>query len=165
MANAEHPNCPFCIENGKVKVLSKTTKAYLIQLVADSKVVPDRYLIIPTEHITTISGMPDDWMYHVKLLIEDLSRITGMPPEDLNLNLNVGERAGQRIKHFHFWVIFRTEPAGSGSSNLGPSALVATVNEQCVQLEKNADLVTESPLYNPDAPETDGAWGPYVRYR
>lgn len=132
----EHPDCPFCPKNGKVKILKETTRAYLVQVVTNGKPVEDRYLIIPKDHVT-LFGMPDDWMYHLKILLEDLSVITGMPIDNLTLGTNIGEGGGARVlTHLHEWIIFRTEPEGSASKNLGTSALITKVNEQDAEIKR-----------------------------
>lgn len=110
------PNCPFCRSNDKLKgkVIAEIESAYLVQ----ASYGPGNYLIIPAEHIESALNLPDTWWRDVKTL---LSRVPDLL-ESYNLSFNLGEEAGQTIKHLHLWIIPRM--AGQPSSGKGLARLI-----------------------------------------
>lgn len=123
LTDSEGNTCPFCIENGFVKIIDETEAAYLIQVVKDVDGVMveqmGRYFIIPKQHMESIMERPDDWTFHEKQLLwraiveagDDEQLIHTMGDRELtdamNPSWNNGKWAGQRVKHVHLWVIFR----------------------------------------------------------
>lgn len=104
-------DCPFCRVNNLLKgnVIIESPTSYLIE----NQFAPGNYLIIPTDHVESITSLPDSWWKDVKQL---LSAIPNLAP-DYNISINIGERAGQSVKHVHLWIIPRI--AGSASSGKG----------------------------------------------
>ena len=119
--------CPFCIENGMVKVLEATEEAYLIAtLDRNGEVLPGCYFIIPKEHVEDVLMLPDAWWRSVKQLAP---RIPGISEAHFNMYFNQGEVAGQRVRHVHMWVVLRTESETMPSYGLGLAALVRRANQ------------------------------------
>lgn len=115
MTNAIPAECPFCRNNQLLKspVLAESDGAYL----TENLFFPGNYLIIPSNHIESLTDLPDSWWKDVKAL---LPRIPNSAP-DYNLSFNIGKHAGQTIKHLHLWIIPRAadQPAsGKGLATL-----------------------------------------------
>ena len=113
-------DCPFCLESGllRVPVLAKSDQAFLIEAVTS----PGRYFINPLEHYESLDELPDTWWADVKRLLAEVPELGGT----YNLSINIGQIAGQRLKHLHFWVIPRID--GKASSGRGLAALLAEVD-------------------------------------
>lgn len=116
------PECTFCRSNGKLKgqVTAETEDAYLIEAAYGSK----NYLIIPSAHVESIYDLSDTWWSDVKALVPKIPNFT----KDYNLSFNIGEEAGQTIRHLHFWVIPRV--AGQPASRKGFARLIDEANTQ-----------------------------------
>ena len=116
---AADKNCPFCRASGLLenKPLASSAGAYVIEATTS----PGNYLIIPEDHCTSLEQLPDTWWQDVKACLAGLKDLG-----DYNLSINLGEQAGQRLKHLHFWVIRRH--AGKPSSAKGLAALIALVD-------------------------------------
>lgn len=119
--NQTSQNCPLCLGNGifKGEITARTANAYL----TPASTRPDNYLIIPMEHIESLTALPDTWWHDVKELLPSVPSL----PESYNLSFNIGEPAGQTLKHLHLWVIPRFE--GAPSSGRGLATLVERVDE------------------------------------
>ena len=115
------PPCPFCPENGLVKIQATATvggNAYhLVKVVSDA---PNRhYFVIPDRHVEHFMEL-DDYMFKaIKTLVYYIPWYEHWAP--LNLALNQYKLAGQRVPHLHWWVVYRGD--GSGGS-LGTAGLV-----------------------------------------
>jgi diadenosine tetraphosphate (Ap4A) HIT family hydrolase len=108
-------NCPLCPANNLLKgpIIAQTAAAYLIATISN----PHTFLIIPTAHTEAVTDLPDTWWLEVKTLIKHIPDL----PKQYNISINIGEQAGQTIKHLHFWVIPRlaNQPAtGKGLARL-----------------------------------------------
>lgn len=114
------PHCTFCRSNGILKgeVTAETDSAYLIEAAYGSS----NYLIIPTDHIESISDLPDNWWVDVKTLVPKIPNLL----KDYNLSFNIGGEAGQTLKHLHLWVIPRE--ADQPASHKGLARLIEDVN-------------------------------------
>ena len=114
-------SCPFCLSNGLLEtpLLAETAQAYLTTVQTSSS----RYLIIPKIHSTKPGELPDEWWAEVKSLAEKIKPQLS----DYNVSINIGQTAGQRIEHLHFWVIPRQPKRPS--SGLGMAALIDRVDE------------------------------------
>jgi diadenosine tetraphosphate (Ap4A) HIT family hydrolase len=112
--------CPFCLDNGLLatKIIASTDTAF----VTNTQTREGTYLIVPSDHVEDVAQLPDDWWTDVKQLLHQLPELG-----DYNLSVNVGEQAGQRLKHLHFWVIPRQ--ANMPSSGKGMAALIAEVDD------------------------------------
>lgn len=137
MAHAAPEKCPFCLENGKVEILAETEDGYLTYVLdGRGERMELRFFIIPKEPIEDFYELPDAWMETMKYLFRELYKLlewADVSTDDLehwNLNLNNGKRAGQRVKHLHFWIIFRVEPTSSAASEVGLAGLIEKVNQQ-----------------------------------
>lgn len=110
------PSCPFCLENNILPndILHETDGGFLIQALGDG----GNYLIIPKTHTEDPAKLPDGWWADFKKLLLQVP----IDKENYNLSLNVGEQAGQTLKHLHFWVIPRK--AGLPTSGKGLAALI-----------------------------------------
>jgi len=122
--------CPFCIENGFVKIIDKLTGAYLVQVVKniDGSMIPQigRYFIILTQHKESILERPDDWTRAENILLRSALEDAGQDEElmrlmdgrdlfdSINTSWNNGWWAGQRVRHIHMWVLFRYDDLASG---------------------------------------------------
>jgi diadenosine tetraphosphate (Ap4A) HIT family hydrolase len=116
-------DCPFCLSNGQLKtrIIDQNNGAILI----DSNKHPGIHLIIPIEHVERLEDLPDDWWASFKQL---LPSVPGLDGHDYNVSINLGEIAGQTLKHLHFWIIPRE--ANQPASNIGMAGLIKLVNEQ-----------------------------------
>ena len=122
MQQTPTPDCPFCLENKllKTEILVETDDGFLIPAYGS----PGNYLIIPKQHAEAPGDLPDSWWQDVKELFAHIPE-TG---DHYNMSLNVGEHAGQTVKHLHFWVIPRQ--AGLPSSGHGLATLLDTANQE-----------------------------------
>jgi diadenosine tetraphosphate (Ap4A) HIT family hydrolase len=113
-------NCIFCRANSQLEneVLTSSAEAYVIAPTTS----PENYLIIPKTHYTSLEQLPDNWWHEMKTCLASLKNLG-----DYNLSINLGEQAGQRLKHLHFWVVRRD--AGKPSSTKGLAALIAQIDE------------------------------------
>jgi diadenosine tetraphosphate (Ap4A) HIT family hydrolase len=111
--------CPFCLHNNLLStpLIAQTKVAYATDALANS----DNYLLIPKDHIESLADLPDTWWYEVKQLL-------GILPDfdDYNVSVNIGEQAGQKVKHIHFWLIPRS--AHQPSSGKGFAKLIDEAN-------------------------------------
>lgn len=130
MTDSGEKSCPFCVENGFVKIIDELEFAYLVQVTknVDGEMVEQvgRYFIIPKQHIESILERPNDWTRDENLLLwsaitqaendQTLMRLMGGREltESLNTSWNNGWWAGQRVRHSHMWVIFRYDELAVG---------------------------------------------------
>ena len=120
--------CPFCLENGKVKVIREVDEAYLAQTLSPSgEVMPGRYFIIPKAHITSIIDLPLNFLQPFLFLLTCLVELS--EGAHYNISINSGRKAGQRLEHFHIWVIIREGEEGKPSQDLGMAALINDLNK------------------------------------
>lgn len=112
------PNCPFCLENNLLKseILHETDGGFLIPALGDG----GNYLIIPKAHAEDPGKLPDDWWADFKELFAKVP----VDKANYNLSLNIGQQAGQTLKHLHFWVIPRQ--AGLPTSGKGLATLIVS---------------------------------------
>jgi diadenosine tetraphosphate (Ap4A) HIT family hydrolase len=109
------PHCPFCRENGLLKgqVIAESSGGYMMENVTS----PGDYLIIPSVHAEQPNELPDTWWQDFKTLLAQIPT----QPQHYNISLNLGQPAGQSVKHLHFWIIPRTPDhrhAGKGLRGL-----------------------------------------------
>ena len=125
-------SCVFCPANGKVKVLAESELAYAT-LVHDSP-IENAFFIIPKSHCQSFFELPATWTEEMAIILEmmsaqrpDLYRRT----RSYNINLNLGDNAGQRLPHLHFWVIPRdNEFRFSEAFSFGPATLIAAARSR-----------------------------------
>ena len=110
------PDCPFCLENNLLKgeILYQSNGGFVIPALGSE----GNFLIIPKLHSESPGDVPDDWWTDFKLLFEQIP----MDKNHYNVSLNVGQHAGQTVKHLHFWIIPRQ--GGMPASGKGLAALV-----------------------------------------
>ncbi|HEY4161317.1 MAG TPA: HIT domain-containing protein [Candidatus Saccharimonadales bacterium] len=113
--------CPFCRSNSLLKgpVLAESRGAYLLENIQ----FPGNYLIIPNSHVESPVDLADTWWQDVKELLQHISPY----PTDYNLAFNIGQMAGQTVKHLHLWAIPRA--AGEPASGKGLLTLINFRNE------------------------------------
>ncbi len=116
--------CPFCIENGKVNILSETEGAYLVEALQG----PGFYLIIPKQHIESLLDLPGLWQTCVADLLRHIPEIQA--GKHFNLSYNQGHVAGQRVSHVHAWVIIRSDSEVEETRHLGLASLISNPNKQ-----------------------------------
>lgn len=117
-------DCPFCVKNGKVKILCENDMAYLVAALGDQgDIIHDRFLIIPKDHVESVLDLPSGWHGAVQQLLRGHFGQT-MAERSFNLSFNQGQEAGQRIVHIHCWLIFRDKCSEGGASELGLSSLI-----------------------------------------
>jgi diadenosine tetraphosphate (Ap4A) HIT family hydrolase len=116
------PHCPFCLDNNLLveNILSENSDGFLIK----AQGIEGSFLIVPKAHAESPNALPDTWWAGFKQLF---ARI---PSENdhYNVSLNVGERAGQTVKHLHFWIIPRLP--GKPSSGKGLAGLIRDADRQ-----------------------------------
>jgi len=114
-------DCSFCRSNGILQgnVLAQSKGAYLIKASTSSS----NYLIIPDPHIESLLDLPDNWWQEIKSLLLNVPNL-----QSYNVSINIGEQAGQTMKHLHFWVIPRL--SGLPASGKGVARLIAETNQQ-----------------------------------
>ena len=115
-------DCPFCLDNHLLKsnILFETTGGFLIEALGSE----GNYLVVPKTHAENPQDLPDDWWAHFKQLFNKVP----VAKDHYNISLNVGQHAGQTVKHLHFWIIPR-QP-GLPSSGKGLAALVSSANQE-----------------------------------
>lgn len=118
--------CPFCIKNGKVNILSETEDAYVVVALKH----PGCYLVVPKQHIESILDLPVNWQSSVADLLRSLPEIQA--GEHFNLSYNQGYIAGQRVSHVHAWVIIRSSNEAEESRGIGLASLISNVNTHTV---------------------------------
>lgn len=113
------PECPLCRQNELLKgtVIAQTDDAYLMP--AHSS--PGNFLIVPETHTESPADLPDNWWVSVKTLLAHIHLHGGY-----NISINIGQTAGQTVKHIHFWVIPRA--GGKLSSGKGLARLISEAN-------------------------------------
>jgi diadenosine tetraphosphate (Ap4A) HIT family hydrolase len=98
-------------------VLATSATAYVIE----PNTRTGHYLIIPEDHYEDLQQLGDQWWSDASQLLAQLPL-----PDSYNLSINIGETAGQKMKHLHFWIIPRQ--ANQPSSGKGMAALIAEVD-------------------------------------
>lgn len=113
MNHSEFPGCPFCPANGKVDILAEANGMYVVRAKNESLVdLPDRFLIVPVEHVEVPEHLPLGWG---ETLIE-LTRTVDLL-DNFNWSMNIGAGAGQTREHLHWWGLDRTtDSIGKGMS-------------------------------------------------
>jgi diadenosine tetraphosphate (Ap4A) HIT family hydrolase len=107
------PGCAFCPQNGKVDIICEIGGMYLVHAKDEKmKDLPDRWLIIPAEHVESLEDLPIGWGESLVELIHEANIRSGF-----NLSLNIGADAGQTMPHLHWWLLDRsTDDLGKGMS-------------------------------------------------
>lgn len=111
------PNCPFCLANGRAEAtaISSCGRYYLSKDIGNN----EHYLVIPVAHKQDILELDDDWFGALKELVPRIPWYTS-GVDGMNISINQGRRAGQRVQHLHWWVMYRD---GSGGE-LGLAGLI-----------------------------------------
>lgn len=123
MPTNPRPHCPFCVENGRVKVLQKNEEAFLVAaLDSEGRLMPGCYLIIPLQHVESVTQLPDTWHAHLADLLQCIPEYG--PDVCFNVSYNQGKAAGQRVPHVHAWVVFRNGEEGTQAYELGLKTLI-----------------------------------------
>lgn len=112
-------DCPFCTIN-QDEVVAHRMGSYLIRAQGEA----DDYLVIPKLHREDLAEM-GQYTY----FLTDLEYLVRQIPwwtdhESYNISLNVGRSAGQRVKHLHWWIIWRPGP----DDGLGLATLLSQHN-------------------------------------
>lgn len=160
--DSEGKVCPFCPENGLVKIIDETEVAYLVQVVknVDGQWIEQlgRYFIIPKQHMESVLERPDDWTVHENTLLWralDIASRDGLLMqsmgereliEALNLNWNNGKWAGQLVLHPHLWVIFRYDTLEIGMDGM----ILDLEGWNQFYSEELAGYATRGPIYHED---------------
>ena len=67
---------------------------------------PTHFLVIPKEHIASVSGINADNSAVVAHMFEVIAKVTAeMGIESYRVVYNIGEQAGQSVPHLHFHVL------------------------------------------------------------
>ena len=67
---------------------------------------PTHFLVIPKEHIASVSGINADNSAVVAHMFEVIAKVTAeMGIESYRVVSNIGEQAGQSVPHLHFHVL------------------------------------------------------------
>jgi diadenosine tetraphosphate (Ap4A) HIT family hydrolase len=104
------PNCPFCLDNAKSRIVSEYGSAFAIK--DNFPVTKGHHLIIPKRHSQNYFSLSENERYDAENLIRILqkkisesdSSVTGF-----NVGANSGESAGQTIFHAHIHLIPRRD--------------------------------------------------------
>lgn len=104
------PDCPFCHDNIKSKIIKELNSVAAIE--DKTPVTPGHLLIIPRRHCTDFFQMTRDEQIDAGKLVSILqkqiqksdSTVTGF-----NIGINNGESAGQTIFHSHIHLIPRRD--------------------------------------------------------
>ena len=139
--DSEGAVCPFCAENGRIKIIEETETAYLAQVLKniDGEWVPQvgRYFINLKQHVESVLDLPDDHMVDIKYLMRAaiqaasqdsllMRLMQGKNLEDaMEANWNNGKQAGGQVNHTHLWILFRYDDL-----QLGPDGLIIRCQEQ-----------------------------------
>jgi diadenosine tetraphosphate (Ap4A) HIT family hydrolase len=109
--NTAEPGCPFCLANNllAVPILAESEGGYVTPAMSH----PGNYLIIPREHTTRITDLPDGWMRDFKQLLGHIPDL-----DHFNVSINIGKSAGQTVNHLHFWIVPRGEEQAAAGKGL-----------------------------------------------
>lgn len=118
-----HDGCPFCVVNRKVQIIAWSTSRqhYLVKAHGHD----NDYLVVPVAHVTDIVSLDDNLLADAKELLEAIPWYEHGVAH--NHSLNIGEQAGQRVKHLHWWVIYR---GADPSDGLGLATLLEQARRQ-----------------------------------
>lgn len=126
MTHHAHPECPFCLDNGRVVELARTQHAFIAQALRDGEPLTGAYLAIPVPHVT---DEPPWFVRAVDTMVKNL----GLNID--NRSVNLSKSGGRTLPHFHMWLLDRTA-IGDGW-NLGMFGVI----ERCQELSGQvADL-------------------------
>lgn len=132
--NRQGPDdCPLCLDNGLLTtpVIARSDAAYAIPVAT----APGNHFVIPIRHAESLLELDDTWWRSFK---DCLRQIPGLEPP-YNVSINIGEVAGQRQKHLHFWVVPRRD--GLPSSGKGLAALMREADASADANRNNADAI------------------------
>ena len=104
------PNCPFCLENAKSRIVLEYSSAFAIK--DNFPVTKGHHLIIPKRHSQDYYSLSENERKDAERLIRILKKkisesdrsVTGF-----NVGANSGESAGQTIFHAHIHLIPRRD--------------------------------------------------------
>lgn len=109
-------DCPFCLENAKIKALAKNDYGYIAS--TDDPILANSLMIMPLRHVADPFDLSrDEWVATHALLLEAKRMLDLDRPDGYSVGWNVGAVGGQSIPHAHLHVIGRyaDEPlAGQG---------------------------------------------------
>lgn len=116
MPEQVHDGCPFCIDNGKLEAIAwlpswrepLRANAYLVRDTGFPEL--DVYLIIPFNHVETLTDLPNDWAVSVKALVQQIPGNNGTREIITTTNFGTPERRAdgtsvQTIAHLHTKVV------------------------------------------------------------
>jgi histidine triad (HIT) family protein len=98
-------NCIFCkIANKEVKsgIVHETQRVIAFDDVAPQ--APVHVVIIPKEHVLSISGL-NDVLPEIFNCIVKVSEIKGVRESGYRVVMNIGKDAGQAVPHLHFHIL------------------------------------------------------------
>jgi diadenosine tetraphosphate (Ap4A) HIT family hydrolase len=109
-------DCPFCLENAKIKALIKNDYGYIAS--TDDPVLVNSLMILPLRHVEDPFLLSrGEWVATHELLLAAKRMLDFNHPDGYSIGWNVGVIGGQSIPHAHLHVIARyaDEPlAGQG---------------------------------------------------
>ncbi|RJP33367.1 MAG: HIT family protein [Phycisphaerales bacterium] len=114
---SQNPECVFCkIAAGVIPAAIVHQDATAVAFLDIHPLAPGHLLIVPRDHITSMSDLPAETSAALARLFPRLgeaARVAG-GAEGYNILLNNGTVAGQFVEHLHFHVIPRRGDDGLG---------------------------------------------------
>lgn len=140
-------NCIFCsIVRGEAPASEIYRNSGAVAFMDTSPINPGHVLIVPTEHVTTVSDLKPEGLAEIFGLAGRMAgalRVCGVRAEGINILLSDGEAAGQEVPHTHVHVVprfkgdgfgFRFGPASSRQATRGDLDRVALGISQALRI-------------------------------
>lgn len=101
-------SCIFC-DVADVKIISQNE--YARAIIDEFPVNRGHALIVPKRHIEDFEELTDNEILDIMSLTKEVKKIIGdiFGVDGYNFGVNLGEHAGQTVKHLHFHLIPRFE--------------------------------------------------------
>jgi histidine triad (HIT) family protein len=99
-------DCPFCqISRGEMDTEFVHEEENLVAFEDLDPKAPVHVLVIPREHITTVTDVPEDTLKQLVDATQTVAERQGVAESGYAIRINKGEDAGQEVEHLHIHVI------------------------------------------------------------
>jgi histidine triad (HIT) family protein len=99
-------DCPFCqISRGEMDTEFVHEEENLVAFEDLDPKAPVHVLVIPREHITAVTDVPQDTLKQLVDATQTVAERQGVAESGYAIRINNGEDAGQEVEHLHIHVI------------------------------------------------------------
>ena len=99
-------DCPFCqIARGEMDTDFVHEEEDLVAFQDLDPKAPVHVLVIPREHITAVTDVPQETLKHLVDATQTVAERQGVAESGYAIRINNGEDAGQEVEHLHIHVI------------------------------------------------------------